>query len=164
MSVLDDLLRRHEERMRDFRAGALPITPALKVAIVTCMDARILLPEVLGLEPGDANVIRNAGAIVSDDILRTLTLSHHLLKTEAVMVIGHTGCGLLNLDEATFRGQLVEGTGADPGQPVQFGAFTDLEGHVRAQVEKVKAHPWLADLREVRGFVYDVKTGRIAEI
>lgn len=148
--------------MRDFRAGALPITPSLAVAIVTCMDARILLPEVLGLHPGEANVIRNAGATVSDDILRTLTLSHHLLKTQSVMIIGHTGCGLLNLDEAGFRATLVRSAGVDA--PLTFGAFSDLEQHVWDQVAKVKAHPWLSDLKEARGFIYDVKSGRIREV
>lgn len=162
MSAIDQLLLRHEERMRDFRAGALPITPRLAVAIVTCMDARILLPEVLGLHPGDANVIRNAGAIASEDVLRTLTLSHHLLKTQAVMIIGHTGCGLLNLDEAGFRSGLVSSTGCDVR--LEFGAFADLEQHVRTQVDQVKAHPWLSDLKEVRGFIYDVKSGRITEV
>jgi carbonic anhydrase len=162
MSVIDELLLRHEERMRDFRAGALPITPSLAVAIVTCMDARILLPEVLGLRPGDANVIRNAGATVTDDVLRTLALSHHLLKTQAVMLVGHTGCGLLNLDEPKFREGLIQLTGADA--PQTFGAFTDLQEHVRAQVARVRTHPWLADLKEVRGFVYDVQTSRITEI
>jgi carbonic anhydrase len=162
MSMIDELLLRHEERIRDFRAGALPITPALAVAIVTCMDARILLPEVLGLQPGDANVIRNAGATVTDDVLRTLALSHHLLKTQAVMLIGHTGCGLLNLEEAKFREALIQASGSDA--PQKFGAFSDLEQHVRVQVAKVRAHPWLSDLKEVRGFVYDVKTARITEV
>jgi carbonic anhydrase len=162
MSVIDELLQRHEERMRDFRAGTLPITPSLGVAIVTCMDARILLPEVLGLRAGDANVIRNAGATVTDDVLRTLTLSHHLLKTQALMIVGHTGCGLLNLDEADFRTRLVKTSGATA--PQEFGAFSDLEQHVREQVVRVRAHPWLADLKEVRGFIYDVRTGRITEV
>jgi carbonic anhydrase len=162
MSVIDELLLRHDQRMRDFRAGDLPITPSLRVAIVTCMDARILLPEVLGLRPGDANVIRNAGAMATDDVLRTLTLSHHLLKTEAAMIIGHTGCGLLGLDEAGFRADLVKATGADA--PQRFGAFSDLERHVREQVARVRSHPWLADLKEVRGFIYDVKTARITEV
>jgi carbonic anhydrase len=147
--MIDDLLRNAEGHRAD---GDLAAPPALKLAIVTCMDARIDPAALLGLRPGDAHVIRNAGGVVTDDVLRSLTLSQALLGTREVMVIQHTSCGL-NGDEDELRASVREATGEDPGH---LHAFTDVEESVRASVRRLG--------EGARGFVYEVETGRLREV
>ena len=149
---------RYTEQADRTRLGAPPLAG---LAILTCMDARIMLEDIFGLRSGDANVIRNAGAVASDDAIRSLIMSHHLLGASEIIVIGHTGCGLYNLDDEALRARLQTETGQPSG--THFGSFSDLHAHVKRQVERVQAHPWLGDVT-VRGLVYEVETARIVEV
>jgi carbonic anhydrase len=164
MSATDEVLKADEAYARNFKLGDLVMPPARKLAILACMDARISVEEVCGLKTGDAHIIRNAGGIATEDALRSLIVSHHLLGTEEFIVINHTDCGMLTFKDETLRKQLEEKTGARPATPAHFHAFSDLEENVRAQVGRIKSHPWLAKHITVRGFIYDVKTGRLHEV
>jgi carbonic anhydrase len=162
MSAIDDTLRGNERHADGFDRGDLPGPPAKKLAIVTCMDARIDVHKALGLEEGDAHVIRNAGAVITDDEIRSLAISQHLLGTEEIMLINHTRCGLLTFTDDDFRRQLREATGEEPEWDA--GTFTDLEQDVRDSVARVKASPFIPRTDRVRGFVYEVETGRLREV
>lgn len=160
-SSIDELLGNAERSARAAADGPLPAAPALGVAILACMDCRIDVHALLGLQPGDAHVIRNAGGLVTDDALRSLALSQALLGTREVMVIQHTRCGLHG-DEDDLRRQVAAATGAEPPWPI--GAFADLEASVRRQLEILRASPHLMDGSGARGFVYDVESGRLHEV
>ena len=160
-STVDDLLRNAERHAAVFTAGDLPVPPALGLAIVACMDSRIDLFALLGLHLGEAHVIRNAGGLVTDDALRSLSLSQSLLGTREIMVVQHTGCGLHG-DEERLRGRVAEATGAEPPWPL--GAFEDVEASVRRQLEILAASPHLVAGDAARGFVYEVETGRLREV
>lgn len=164
MSTIDELLKNNESYAQQFALGDLAIPPARKLAIVACMDARMTVEEMLGLNTGDAHIIRNAGGIVTEDALRSLIISHHLLGTQEFAVINHTGCGMLTFqdDELKARLEAQYHTGAD--SPAHFHAFGDLEQNVREQVAKIQSHPWIPKHIPVRGFVYDVTTGRLHEV
>ena len=164
ISLSSDYLAANQEYASSFVHGHLPRIPARKLAIVTCMDARMQVYEILGLKPSDANVIRNAGGIVTEDVLRSLIVSHHLLGTQEFIIINHTDCGLLVIDEEEFRDRLTEQSGSAEVVPSVFYAFKDLEKNVRRQVQKIKSHPWIPKEITVRGFVYDVRSGRLTEI
>ena len=164
MSVADELLRANEEFVRNFNLGDLAVRPRRRLAVLACMDSRILFERCLGLQPGDAHMIRNAGGIATDDALRSLIVSHHLLDTQEIMIINHTDCGLLKVQEYELRARLTEKMGAVASEPAHFYAFDDLEANVRQQVQRVKAHPWIPKHIPVRGFIYDVKTGRLKEV
>jgi carbonic anhydrase len=164
MSVTDEVLQANEAYSRNFNLGQLPIPPARKLAIVACMDARLSVEQFLGLKTGDAHVIRNAGGIVTEDAMRSLILSHHLLGTEEFIIINHTDCGMLLFKDAALRAQLQEKTGAMAPEPKHFYAFSDLEENVRRQIAKIEAHPWIPNHIGVRGFIYDVNTGRLQEV
>ena len=144
----------NERYAAGFDKGALPMPPGRKFAVVTCMDARLDPAKFLGLEEGDAHVIRNAGGIVSDDAFRSLVISRHLLGTDEVLVIGHTDCGML-----TFRDEEVQ---ERIGTDIPFHSFPDVAARVAESVRRVKDSPLLTDA--VRGFIYDVTTGRIIEV
>lgn len=161
MGRVDDLLASADRFARDFAHGDLPSPPALEVAVVTCMDCRIDPAALLGLGLGDAHVIRNAGGLVTDDVLRSLTLSQALLGTREVMVVQHTGCGL-HADEDDLRNRVEAATGTRPDQAL--GGFADLRESVRAQVARLREAPGLPAGANARGFVYDVATGRLEEI
>lgn len=143
-----------------FDKGELPAEPAKGIAVLTCMDARIDVHRILGVEEGDVHVIRNAGGLASQDAVRSLLLSQRVLGTQVVLVIQHTQCGMLNLPEDEVLREVEEEFGARPG--FELGAFEDLHASVRAAVATVKGTPFLSD--SVRGFVYDVATGRLNEI
>ena len=164
MSVTDEILQANEAYAQNFKLGELPIPPARKLAVLACMDARLSVEQLLGLKTGDAHVIRNAGGIATDDALRSLILSHHLLGTEEFIIINHTDCGMLKFKDAALRAQLQEKTGAIASEPKHFYAFGDLEENVRRQIQRVEDHPWIPKEIAVRGFIYDVKTGRLREI
>lgn len=149
---------RYTEQADRTRLGAPPLAG---LAILTCMDARIILEDIFGLRPGDANVIRNAGAVATDDAIRSLILSHKLLGTSEIVVMGHTGCGLHGLDDESLRARLEAETGQSTG--THFGSFSDLQAHVKRQVERIQAHPWIGNVT-VRGLVYEVETARVVEI
>ena len=152
--VNDEILPANERYATDFAKGALPMPPGRKFAVVTCMDARLDPAKFLGLEEGDAHVIRNAGGIVTDDALRSLVISHHLLGTEEVLVIGHTDCGML-----TFRDEDVQ---AQLGTDITLHAFPNVENRVSESVRAVRESPLLPDA--VNGFVYEVETGRLRAV
>ena len=164
MSVADELLKANQEFVKNFDLGDLAVKPRRRVAVLACMDSRILFERCLGLHPGDAHMIRNAGGIATEDALRSLIVSHHLLDTQEFIIINHTDCGLLNVKEYELRAHLTNKMGAIASEPAHFYAFDDLEANVREQVRKVKAHPWIPKSIPVRGFVYDVKTGRLEEV
>jgi carbonic anhydrase len=164
MSVIDELLKSNQEYARNFSLGQLPMPPARKLAIVACMDARLILSQILGLKAGDAHMIRNAGGIVTDDALRSLVISHHLLGTQEFAIINHTDCGMLTFKDDDLRARLQRETGTAAVAPSRFYAFNDLEDNVREQIQKVRSHPWIPTSVAVRGFVYDVKTGKLTEV
>ncbi len=164
MSVVDQTLRANGAYAKDFKHGDLAIPPARKLAVLACMDARLSVEDLLGLETGDAHIIRNAGGIASEDALRSLIISHHLLGTQEFMIINHTDCGMLTFKDHDLCHRLESETGAAAVAPVHFHAFDDLEDNVRRQVLRVRSHPWIPDSIPVRGFVYDVKTGSLQEV
>ncbi len=164
MSVADELLAANEIFARSFNLGNLQVRPRRHAAVLACMDSRILFEHCLGLRPGDAHMIRNAGGIATEDAIRSLIVSHHLLDTQEFIIINHTDCGLLRVREDELKNRLVEKMGAKSDAPSRFYAFDDLEENVRQQVRTIKSHPWIPKQIPVRGFIYDVKTGRLTEI
>ena len=164
MSVTDEVLKANEEYARNFALGHLPLPPARKLAVVACMDARLIVSQILGLKAGDAHIIRNAGGIVTEDALRSLIISHHLLGTQEVIIINHTDCGMLTFKDEDLRARLQQQTGTAAVSPASFQAFTNLERNVQEQIQKLKSHPWVPKQISVRGFVYDVKTGKLKEV
>jgi carbonic anhydrase len=163
MPERDALAAANEAFADAFTKGDLPIPPARRLAIVTCMDARLDPAKFLGLDEGDAHVIRNAGGLVTEDALRSLIISHWLLGTQEFAVITHTDCGMLTFSNDDIHAKLGEATGADPSD-IDFLPFPDLEGSVRASVEAIRESPFLPDGIPVSGWVYDCKSGRIAEV
>jgi carbonic anhydrase len=164
LSVSDELLKANQDFVKNFNLGDLAVQPRRKVAVLACMDSRILFERCLGLQPGDAHMIRNAGGVATDDALRSLIVSHHLLDTQEFIIINHTDCGLLKVKEYELRAKLAEKMGTVASEPAHFYAFDDLEANVREQVHKVKSHPWIPKHIPVRGFIYDVRTGKLREI
>ena len=161
---LDDLLAANERYAEGFTPALrdLPAPPRRELAVVSCMDARIRVHAMLGLAEGDAHVIRNAGGVVTDDTIRSLAVSQRKLGTRAVMVIQHTKCGMNGLDEDAFRAELRRDAGTDPDWPI--GAFPDLEQSVRQSVQRLRSSPYLPHRDSIRGFVYDVESGRVREV
>src|SRR5829696_4571250 len=157
MSQTDELLRNAEKYAEDFDKGDLPMPPGRKVAIVACMDARLSPFALLGLEIGDAHVIRNAGGVITEDEIRSLAISQHLLGTEEIMLIHHTDCGMLTFNDTEFEQRLEKETGRRPEWRPR--SFPDLEDDVRDSIKRIKESPFIPRTDEVRGFVYDVKTG-----
>lgn len=164
MSVIDETLQANRAYAQAFNLGHLPMPPARKLAVVACMDARLTVEQILGLKTGEAHIIRNAGGIVTEDALRSLLISHHLLGTQEFMIINHTDCGMLTFKDEDLRLRLQQQSGTAVVAPLHFHAFGGLEQNVREQIQKVKAHPWIPKQIPVRGFVYDVKTGRLTEV
>ncbi len=163
MSVIPEFLAANQRYADRFDRGDLPSPPGRRVAILTCMDARLLPSEFLGLEEGDAHVIANAGGRASDDALRSLIISYKLLGTREFVVIHHTDCGQLTYDDDQLREQLRRDTGAD-ASGIDFLTFSDLEQSVRDDVRAIRASPLIPDEIPVHGFVYDVRTGRLREV
>ena len=163
-SVTDELVKANEQLVKEFTLGDLAVRPRRRLAVLACMDSRILFERCLGLKPGDAHMIRNAGGIATEDALRSLIVSHHLLDTQEFIIINHTDCGLLKVQEEVLKKKLSDKMGTPFGAPAHFHAFDDLEENVRQQVKRVKTHPWIPKHIPVRGFIYDVKTGALKEI
>lgn len=164
MSVIDDVLKANEAYAGNFNLGNLAMPPARKLAVVACMDARLTVSQLLGLKTGEAHIIRNAGGIITEDALRSLIISHHLLGTQEIMIINHTDCGMLTFKDDELQEKLQRLTGTTTIVPQRFHAFADLEENVRQQIRKVESHPWLPKSIPIRGFIYDVKTGRLREV
>jgi len=162
MSVTDELLANAERYAEGFNRGGLPMPPAKRVAVLACMDARLNPYGLLGLNEGDAHVIRNAGGVVTDDEIRSLAISQRLLGTEEIILIHHTDCGMLTFKDDDFRAQIQQDTGIKPEWVAE--AFDDLEGDVRQSIARIKASPFIPKKDQVRGFVYDVETGRLSEV
>jgi carbonic anhydrase len=162
MSATAQLLDNNHAYTLSFTHAALAAPPRLKVAILTCMDARIDPARVLGLEPGDAHVIRNAGGIVTDDTLRSLSISQHHLGTEEIVVVQHTQCGMLTFSDEAFASELERSTGHRPSWTP--GAFDDLDASVREGVRRIRQDPFIPRTQNVKGFVYDVADGRLREV
>jgi len=139
----------------------LDMPPSRKLAVLACMDARLTVEQVLGLQTGEAHIIRNAGGLATDDAIRSLVISQRLLGTEEVLVIEHTGCGMLTFTDAEVRASIAEATGTHVDLPLH--AFTDLEANLRAQVERIRSHPWIKDV-PVTGVIYEVETGRLRKV
>lgn len=158
------LLAENQRYTDAFDRSALTAAPLSGLAIVACMDARLDVEETLGLRTGDAHIIRNAGGIVTDDVIRSLIVSQQLLGTDEIVIIQHSGCGLHGADEGALRDRLAEMAQTTPDAvDIEFGAFPDLEASVRAQVERLEAHPFLRSV-PVHGLIFDVATGRLHEI
>jgi carbonic anhydrase len=162
MSATDELLGANEAYAASFDKGELPLPPAKRVAIVACMDARLNVYGALGLTEGDAHVIRNAGGVVTADEIRSLAISQRLLGTEEIILIHHTDCGMLTFDDDEFRNAIEQETGIKPEWAAE--AFSDLEGDVLQSIARIKASPFIPRKDSVRGFIYDVKTGRLREV
>jgi carbonic anhydrase len=162
MSTTDELLRNAQAYADSFNKGDLPLPPAKKVAVLACMDARLNPYGILGLQEGDAHVIRNAGGVVTDDEIRSLAISQRLLGTEEIILIHHTDCGMLTFSDDEFRRAIQDDTGIKPTWSAE--AFGDLEEDVRQSVARIKASPFIPNKDSVRGFVYDVQTGKLNEV
>ncbi len=158
---LERALAANDRYAADFAFGNLPLPPGRRLAVLACMDARLTVEDVLGLETGDAHIIRNAGGLATDDAIRSLVISQHLLGTEEVIVIEHTGCGMLTFEDEPVRQSIADATGAQVDLPLH--SFGDLEENLRAQVERIRSHPWVKPV-PVTGLIYEVETGRLRPV
>ena len=162
MSVIDELVQNADSYTESFERGDLPMPPAKRVAVVACMDARLNPFGLLGLQEGDAHVIRNAGGVITDDEIRSLAISQRLLGTEEIMLIHHTDCGMLTFKDDDFRRQVQDDTGVKPEWAAE--AFDDLDDDVRQSIARIEASPFIPKKDQVRGFVYEVESGRLREV
>jgi carbonic anhydrase len=162
VDVVDQLLANNERYAEQLVEQHLDLRPARALAIVTCMDSRLDVFAALGLADGDAHVLRNAGGVVTDDVIRSLSISQRLLGTRAILLIHHTDCGMQKLSDDSFRAELQEATGVAPEFAIE--SFTDLDANVRQSILRVERSPFLLHRDVVRGFVYDVDTHRLREV
>jgi carbonic anhydrase len=162
VSTTDELLDNARKYAEAFDKEDLPLPPATKVAVVACMDARLNPQALLGLDEGDAHVIRNAGGVVTDDAIRSLAISQRLLGTEEIVLIHHTDCGMLTFSDDAFRRQVQDDTGVKP--PWAAEAFPDLDEDVRQSIARIKASPFVPRKDSIRGFVYDVHDASLREV
>jgi len=162
VSSTDEFVANAERYAASFAKGDLPLPPAKHSAVVACMDARLNPYGVLGLSEGDSHVIRNAGGVVTDDVIRSLAISQRLLGTTEIVLIHHTGCGMLTFHDDEVKAQIEADTGIRP--PFALEAFADLESDVRQSIARIKASPFVPNKDSIRGFVYEVETGRLREV
>ena len=160
--MIDELLLNNARYAEGFDKGNLPLPPARKLAVVACMDARLDPHQVLGLVEGDAHVIRNAGAVVSDDVIRSLVISQRLLGTREIVLIQHTDCGMLTFRDDAFKDEIEADTGLRPAFALE--AFKDLEQNVRQSMARIRVSPFIPHKDRLHGFIYDCATGRINEV
>jgi carbonic anhydrase len=160
--VTDELLGHNDAYASNFDKGDLPMPPGRKVAVLACMDARLDPAKVLGLDEGDAHVIRNAGGVVSEDAVRSLVISQRLLGTEEIVLIHHTDCGMLTFDDNSVKDQIEVDTGLRPSFALE--AFPDVDADVRQSIARIQANPFIPKKDQVRGFVYEVETGQLREV
>jgi carbonic anhydrase len=161
MSVTDEFLRNNAAYAEQF-AGPLPMPPSKHVAVVACMDARLHVSAILGLKEGEAHVIRNAGGVATDDVIRSLAISQRLLGTTEIILIHHTDCGMLTFTDDAFRRAIQDETGIKP--PWSAESFTNVEEDVRQSIARIKASPFIPHRDAIRGFVFDVATGKLNEV
>jgi carbonic anhydrase len=162
VTVTDELLRNNAEYASSFSQGDLPMPPGKGLAVVACMDARLNVYALLGLREGQAHVIRNAGGVVTDDVLRSLVISQRLLGTREIILIQHTDCGMLTFTDDQVKADIEADTGIRPHFALE--AFPDLERNVRQSIARIKASPFVPHKDSVRGFIYDVSTGALKEV
>ena len=162
MSATDDLLHYSKEWAASFTQGDLGVEPTLKLAVVACMDCRLDVAELLGLGPGEAHIIRNAGGVITDDAIRSLCLSQRLLDTREILLVHHTQCGLQGLDEDELTAELERELGVRPSWPVE--SFSDARADVAQSMMRLEASPFVQHCDHIRGFVYDVSTGLLDEV
>ncbi|HSM31185.1 MAG TPA: carbonic anhydrase [Woeseiaceae bacterium] len=162
MSATEEFLAANRNYAETFDKGDKAMPPAKRVAVVACMDARIETGRLLGLEEGDAHVIRNAGGVVTDDVIRSLAISQRLLGTTEIVLVHHTDCGMLTFEDDALKADIEQDTGLRP--PFALEAFPDLDEDVRQSIRRIQASPFIPHKDEIRGFVYDVKTGRLNEV
>ncbi len=162
MSAIDTYLDNNAKYASGYSKGDLPMPPGKQIAIVACMDARLETGALLGLEEGDAHMIRNAGGVVTDDVIRSLTISQRLLGTREIMLIHHTDCGMLIFTDAGLKEEIHKETGIRP--PFAFNTFSDLDDDVQQSIARIKASPFVVHMDAIRGFVFEVETGRLREV
>jgi carbonic anhydrase len=162
MSVTDELLQNNAQYAESFEEGDLLLPPARGVAVVACMDARLDVHKILGLGEGDAHVIRNAGGVITDDEIRSLAISQRLLGTTEIVLIHHTDCGMLTFSDDELKQQIQEDVGIKPHFSME--SFSDLEEDVRQSIARIQASPFVPNKDSVRGFIYEVETGRLREV
>ncbi len=162
MSATSEFIAANRNYARDFSKGDKAMPPVKKVAVVACMDARIETGRLLGLEEGDAHVIRNAGGVVTEDVIRSLAISQRLLGTEEIVLIHHTDCGMLTFKDDDLKDRIEEDTGLRPQFALE--AFSDLSDDIRQSIRRIQASPFVPHKDKVRGFIYDVENGRLNEV
>ena len=162
MTATDDVLKNNVQYAESFDKADLPLPPGLNMAVVACMDARLDTHKLLGIQEGDAHVIRNAGGVVTDDVIRSLVISQRLLGTTEVVLIHHTDCGMLTFRDDDVKDAIQADTGLRPSFAME--AFGNLEGDVRQSISRIKASPFVPAKDQIRGFVYDCATGRLNEV
>jgi carbonic anhydrase len=162
MTVTDSLVRNNESYSKSFAKGSLPMPPAKHVAVLACMDARLDVHKILGLEEGDAHVIRNAGGVATDDAIRSIVISQRLLGTNEIILIHHTDCGMLTFKDDELKSKIHAEVGIRPAFALE--AFDDIEADVRQSIARIELSAFIPNKKNVRGFVYDVKTGRLNEV
>ena len=162
MSVTDELVRNNQTYAGSFKKGDLPLPPAKHVAVLACMDARLDVHKILGLQEGDAHIIRNAGGAATDDAIRSLAISQRLLGTKEIILIHHTDCGMLTFHDDDLKRKIEEETGIRPAFALE--AFTNLEYDVKQSIGRIKTSPFIPNKSSVRGFVYDVRSGKLNEV
>ncbi len=162
MSAINEFLHNNEIYASGFSKGSLPMPPAKNIAVVACMDARLETGALLGLVEGDAHVIRNAGGVVTDDVIRSLTISQRLLGTREIMLIHHTDCGMLTFEDADLKQQILDDIGIKP--PFAMEAFSDLDADILQSIARIKANPYVPYKDQIRGFVYETESGRLREV
>jgi carbonic anhydrase len=161
VSITDQLLTNNARYTKTFN-GPLPLPPAKRLAIVACMDARLDIYRILGLNEGEAHVIRNAGGVITDDEIRSLAISQRLLGTQEIILIHHTDCGMLTFTDNQFKKSIQDDTGIKPAWSAE--AFPDLDEDVRQSIARIKASPFVPNKNSIRGFVFDVTTGKLHEV
>ena len=164
MSVLDEVLRTNAQFVQSYDPARATAPVKRKLAIVACMDYRIPLEQAFGLEPGSAYVIRNAGGIVTEDVIRSLLVAHYRLGVQEVLIVNHTECGMQTFKDEELRAEMRRRCGTDTIAPEQFHAFGNLEDNVRQQIQRIRSHPWMPPHILINGCIYDVHTGRLTPV
>jgi carbonic anhydrase len=162
MSVTEELLRNNESYAKSFTKGDLALPPAKGVAVLACMDARLDVHKILGLQEGEAHVIRNAGGVATDDAIRSLTISQRLLGTTEIILIHHTDCGMVTFKDDDVKAKIEKEVGIRPAFALE--AFSSAEEDVKQSIARIEASPFIPNKKNIRGFVYDVKSGRLNEV
>lgn len=163
MSQLEQIKSDNNIYSESFNDGKLPLPPSRKIAVLACMDARLLVNEALGLRIGEAHIIRNAGGVATDDVIRSLIISHELLGTENIVVINHTNCGMVTFKSEDLQRKISEKYNSNASE-IQFHAFDSIESNVKTQVNRIKSNPFLSEISSVTGFIYDVTNGKINQV